>query len=211
MQCPSWAFSIGDRRLVLTRSEAWMTVSPGAVTRSRGPQGQSLRTASRSPSRFETAPIRGWSCPCTHHTWTDQDAEQLLAAIDNALKPHALYRLTLRECEPDHERQLLAFKLEVVCDTRAMTPSSARSVEALMALQRREFRRGSTVRIPVVRKHLLGVTTLPLGTLGPLQSPLSLSEADEQASQPQPRGSNSSGLHFYNEQVPAWRFPNPPG
>ncbi len=50
-------------------------------------------------------------------TWTAQDAEQLLAAIYDALKPHALYRLTLRECEPDHERQLLAFKLEVVCDT----------------------------------------------------------------------------------------------
>ena len=42
---------------------------------------------------------------------------QLLAAIYDALKPHALYRLTLREYEPDHERQLLAFKLEVVCDT----------------------------------------------------------------------------------------------
>ena len=42
---------------------------------------------------------------------------QLLAAIYDALTPHALYRLTLREGEPDHERQLLAFKLEVVCDT----------------------------------------------------------------------------------------------
>ncbi len=42
---------------------------------------------------------------------------QRLAAIYDALKPHALYRLTLRENEPDHERQLLAFRLEVVCDT----------------------------------------------------------------------------------------------
>ncbi len=42
---------------------------------------------------------------------------QLLAAIYDALKPHALYHLAMRECEPDHERQLLTFKLEVVCDT----------------------------------------------------------------------------------------------
>ena len=74
-------------------------------------------------------------------TLTDQDAEQLLAAIYAALTPHALYRLTLRECEPDHERQLLTYQLEVVCDTgAASTPPVALSSEAWMALQRQEFR-----------------------------------------------------------------------
>ena len=29
---------------------------------------------------------------------------QLLAAIYDALKPHALYHLAMRECELDHER-----------------------------------------------------------------------------------------------------------
>ena len=74
-------------------------------------------------------------------TWTEHDAEQLLAAIYAELKPHALYRLTLREGEPDHERQLLTYQLEVVCDTgAAITPPLALSSKALMALQRREFR-----------------------------------------------------------------------
>ena len=58
-----------------------------------------------------------------------------------SLKPHALYRLSLRECEPDHERELLTYSLEVVCDRgTASTPLLALSPEALMALQRREFR-----------------------------------------------------------------------
>ena len=74
-------------------------------------------------------------------TWTEDEPEQLLAAIYAALKPHALYRLTLREGEPDHERQLLTNQLEVVCDTdTASTPPLALSAEALMALQRVEFR-----------------------------------------------------------------------
>ena len=74
-------------------------------------------------------------------TLTDQDAEQLLAAIYAALTPHALYRLTVRECEPDHERQLLTYQLEVVYDTgAASTPPVALSSEAWMALQRQEFR-----------------------------------------------------------------------
>ena len=58
-----------------------------------------------------------------------------------ALKPHALYRLSLREDEPDHERQLLTYQLEVVCDPgTAITPPLALSSWALMALQRREFK-----------------------------------------------------------------------
>ena len=66
---------------------------------------------------------------------------QLLAVIYAALKLHALYRLTLQECEPDHEHRLLAFTLEVVCDTgTAITPPLALSSEALMALQRVEFK-----------------------------------------------------------------------
>ena len=56
--------------------------------------------------------------------WPEQDAEQLLAAIYDALKPHALYRLTLRECEPDRERRLLTYQLEVVCDTGRGTNES---------------------------------------------------------------------------------------
>ena len=73
--------------------------------------------------------------------WTEHEAEQLLTAIYAALKPHALYRLSLRECEPDHERQPLTYQLEVVCDTgTASTPPLALSAEALMALQRVEFR-----------------------------------------------------------------------
>ena len=74
-------------------------------------------------------------------TWTEQEPEQLLAAIYEALKPHALYRLSLRECEPDRELRLLRFRLEVVCDTgNTITPPLALSSTALMALQRKEFR-----------------------------------------------------------------------
>ena len=62
--------------------------------------------------------------------WTEQDAEQLLAALYAALKTNALYRLTLREGEPDHERQLFIYQLEVVCDTgTARTPPLALSSE----------------------------------------------------------------------------------
>ena len=58
-----------------------------------------------------------------------------------SLKPHALYRLNLRECEPDHERQLLTYPLEVVCDRGTVsTPLLALSSEASMAVQRLEFR-----------------------------------------------------------------------
>ena len=69
------------------------------------------------------------------------DAKQLLTPIYAALKPHALHRLSLRECEPDRELGLLRFRLEVVCDTgRAITSPLALSAEALRALQRKEFR-----------------------------------------------------------------------
>lgn len=69
------------------------------------------------------------------------DAEQLIPATYDGLKPHALYRLTLQEGQPDHERQLLTYQLEVVCDTgTASTPPLALSSWALMALQRQAFR-----------------------------------------------------------------------
>ena len=56
-------------------------------------------------------------------------------------KPAPAVARTLREAEPDHERQLLTYQLEVVCDTgSAITPPLALSSWALMALQRVEFR-----------------------------------------------------------------------
>ena len=74
-------------------------------------------------------------------TWTSRNLSSLLAAIYAALKPHTLYRLTLRECEPDHEWQLLTYQLEVVCDTGTTSmPPLALPSEASMALQRKEFR-----------------------------------------------------------------------
>ena len=89
------------------------------------------------------------------------------SAIYEALKAHALYRLTLVAGEPDHERQLLTYQLDVVCDTgRAITPRLALSAEALMALQRREFRmpRPKVVGLEgMARRKLLRVEAL----LGP--------------------------------------------
>ena len=59
----------------------------------------------------------------------------------SARSPSSSFPLTLRECEPDHERQRLTYQLEVVCDTgTASTPRLVLSVETLMALQRRELR-----------------------------------------------------------------------
>ena len=58
-----------------------------------------------------------------------------------SLKPHAPCRLTRWEGRPDYKHQQLTSQLEIVCDTgTASTPLLALSSEALMALQRREFR-----------------------------------------------------------------------